>query len=285
MRVSGDIGCRPRRVWAAGLMDVVPERIDHATLGVAPLGTARVGRRPADARRRPAARARRRRAGHRGRAPRVPRRASPRCRRAMWGWTDDLELLPHRPRWALFGVAELDGEAALGFPEAVPRIAVEGWERFDARVPADVRDAVRRAPARPDPAVRGGPRHPADVPPRRLEVRQPRDGGRRTGRAARLGLPGRAAPWPTSWPGTCRSTTPGSRRAHEGVDHRRPPGRPRAPRRSTPTAGGTASSSCACSARLVQFGWEKAYGDDDELGWWVDRARRAGAAVTSPARA
>ena len=24
---------------------------------------------------------------------------------------------------------------------------------------------------------------------------------------------------------------------------------------------------------VVQFGWEKAYGDDDELGWWVDRAR------------
>ena len=24
---------------------------------------------------------------------------------------------------------------------------------------------------------------------------------------------------------------------------------------------------------LVQFGWEKALGDDDELGWWCDRAR------------
>ena len=23
---------------------------------------------------------------------------------------------------------------------------------------------------------------------------------------------------------------------------------------------------------LVQFGWEKALGDDDELGWWCDRA-------------
>ncbi|HZM39525.1 MAG TPA: hypothetical protein VFB94_10450, partial [Acidimicrobiales bacterium] len=28
---------------------------------------------------------------------------------------------------------------------------------------------------------------------------------------------------------------------------------------------------------LVQFGWEKALGDDAELGWWVERAR-AGAA-------
>jgi len=24
---------------------------------------------------------------------------------------------------------------------------------------------------------------------------------------------------------------------------------------------------------VVQFGWEKAFGDDDELGWWCDRAR------------
>jgi thiamine kinase-like enzyme len=27
---------------------------------------------------------------------------------------------------------------------------------------------------------------------------------------------------------------------------------------------------------LVQFGWEKALGDDDELGWWCERARDAG---------
>ena len=26
---------------------------------------------------------------------------------------------------------------------------------------------------------------------------------------------------------------------------------------------------------VVQFGWEKALGDDDELAWWVDRAARA----------
>jgi hypothetical protein len=27
----------------------------------------------------------------------------------------------------------------------------------------------------------------------------------------------------------------------------------------------------------VQFGWEKALGDTDELGWWADRAREGGA--------
>ena len=24
---------------------------------------------------------------------------------------------------------------------------------------------------------------------------------------------------------------------------------------------------------VVQFGWEKAYGDDDEFAWWLDAAR------------
>ena len=30
----------------------------------------------------------------------------------------------------------------------------------------------------------------------------------------------------------------------------------------------------------MQFGWEKALGDDDELAWWVDRARGHGAPVS-----
>jgi hypothetical protein len=30
---------------------------------------------------------------------------------------------------------------------------------------------------------------------------------------------------------------------------------------------------------LVQFGWEKALGDDDELGWWCDAARAGIAAL------
>ena len=30
-------------------------------------------------------------------------------------------------------------------------------------------------------------------------------------------------------------------------------------------------------AGLVVFGWEKALGDDDEFGWWCDRAREGAA--------
>ena len=30
---------------------------------------------------------------------------------------------------------------------------------------------------------------------------------------------------------------------------------------------------------LVQFGWEKAFGDDDEFSWWIDAARPGLAAL------
>ena len=35
MRFNGDVGCHPAQVWQAGLMDVVPHRIDHGVVGVA----------------------------------------------------------------------------------------------------------------------------------------------------------------------------------------------------------------------------------------------------------
>ena len=58
------------------------------------------------------------------------------------GGHDDLELLPHRLRWGWFGIAQLDGERELGFPEPVPRIALEGWQRFAERAPARLRAIV-----------------------------------------------------------------------------------------------------------------------------------------------
>ena len=36
------------------------------------------------------------------------------------------------------------------------------------------------------------------------------------------------------------------------------------------------SALCLLGA-LVEFGWEKALGDDAELGWWCDRAREGAA--------
>ena len=35
MRFNGDVGCHPLQLWASGLMDVLPERIDHGLVAVA----------------------------------------------------------------------------------------------------------------------------------------------------------------------------------------------------------------------------------------------------------
>src|SRR5947208_1900677 len=34
MRFNGDIGCKPAQVWQAGLMDVLPDRIEQGGVGV-----------------------------------------------------------------------------------------------------------------------------------------------------------------------------------------------------------------------------------------------------------
>ena len=282
MRVSGDIGCRPRRVWAAGLMDVVPERIDHATLGRRPLGP------------------------HGWGAALLMRDVGP-------------QLVPvgDEPVTEAAHLGFLDGIAALSpghvgldrRPRAAPAPLPLGVLRRRRRSTVRPRSASPRpSPASPPRAGTASPRgrRPTcatrSAPsgstrprcPRRSSTRRRRSStatgssatsapGPTDGWCCSTGPTRAGAPWPTSWPGTWRSTRPGF---PPGTRRSRPSptsGPPSSATASTPTAGGTASSSCACSARLVQFGWEKAYGDDDELGWWVDRAREGlRAAVTSP---
>ena len=102
MRVSGDVGCRPRRVWELGYMDLAPAVIDHATLGVAPWGRhgwgaailmrdvsgdlPELGDQPIDAE------------THAAFLDGIAALAAP-----LWGIEGELGLLPHRLRWAWFG--------------------------------------------------------------------------------------------------------------------------------------------------------------------------------------
>ena len=51
--------------------------------------------------------------------------------------------------------------------------------------------------------------------------------------------------------------------------------RARAPRRSTPSRGGTRQLALCLLGAVLQMGWEKALGDDDELAWWDERAADA----------
>jgi hypothetical protein len=190
----------------------------------------------------------------------------------LWGWEDDLDLLPHASRWAFFGTAMVEGERSLGFPEPVGRIAAEGWDRFDARAPDDVRGPLVELRADPQPlsdAVRATPQTFLHG-----DWKLGNLGTAEDGRVILLD-------W--AYPG-CGPV------AHElawylSLNHARFPAghtkestiddlRAALERRGVGTDGWWDEQVDLCLlGALVQFGWEKAYGDDTELGWWIARAR------------
>jgi hypothetical protein len=141
MRSHADVGCVPLRVWAAGLMDVAAEVIDHTVVGVAPdtergSGAAILMRDAA--------------------ADLVPIGDSPisaeqqatfldhlAAQSALfWGWRDDMGLLPYADRWRMFSRPFLEAERRRGWPEPIPQLAADGWERFAELAPRDVADGV-----------------------------------------------------------------------------------------------------------------------------------------------
>ncbi len=141
MRAAGDIGCIPRRVWEAGLMDLAPACIDHATVGVAPWGRNGWGAAilMRDVSRELIAD---------GAAPveehvhtSVIAHLAAWSAQA-WGWRDSVGLLRDGQRWEYFSPSSLQTEESLGFPEPVPRIALDGWHAFAQRVPAKVASVV-----------------------------------------------------------------------------------------------------------------------------------------------
>ncbi len=275
MRVSGDLGCRPRRVWAAGLMDLAPDLIDHAHLGVAPWGRngwgAALLMRDVSQELVPA-----------GDDP-VPEdwhlgflASSTGLAARTWGWEDDHGLLAPHLRWAWFGEVQLAGEADLGFPEAVPRIAFDGWARFEQRAPADVAAVVAelRRDTRPlADAVRTTPQcllhgdikfgnlgRSADGRTVLIDWTFPGEGPICHELAWYLSL--NRARLPIGH--TKASTIEAFRSSLEG--------------HGVPTDDWWERQLGLCLlGALVQFGWEKALGDGPdeaaELAWWVDAAR------------
>ena len=160
----------------------------------------------------------------------------------------------------------------MGFPEAVPRIAFEGWQRFAVRAPADIAgsiDELRRDPTPLSAALLQTPQtflhgdwklgnlgHGRDGRVVLLDWAYPGQGPVAHELTWYLAL--NRARLPVGH--TKESTTDDLRAALErhGVD----------------TAGWWEQQVALCRlGALVQFGWEKAYGDDEELGWWLDHAR------------
>jgi hypothetical protein len=271
MRVSGDLGCRPLRIWRAGLMDVAGDLVDHGVVGMA-AGDGRNGWGAALLLRDlhdelvPADDSPLTEAQHLAFLDHCAGMAA-----RFWGWRDDLGLLGYAERWAFFGQAAVAGERALGFPEAVPRIADEGWVRFATRVPGRLRDVVEELRRDPSPladALRTTPStflhgdwklgNLGTAPDGRtvlIDWAYPGEGPAAHELTWYLALNRSRLPL-----GHTKESTIG---AFEAALERH----------GVATAGWWERQLGLCLlGALVQFGWEKALGEEDELRWWCDRA-------------
>lgn len=270
MRFNGDVGCNPARVWAAGLMDVASDRIDHGVVGVA-AGLGRNGWGAAILMRDmsdemvPPGDGMLTMAQHGAFIDDMALLAA-----RTWGWRDTIDLVPLDTRWTWFNHASLAVEAERGWPEPVPKIAADGWLRFAERAPRDVFaaiDALRRDPGPLVDAMRHTPLSFVHG-----DWKLGNLGTAADGRTALID-------WTYPGEGPCcyelawylavnRARMPQSKEA--AIDRFAV-----ALRANGVETGGWFDTQMALGllAGLVVFGWEKALGDDDELAWWCARAR------------
>jgi Phosphotransferase enzyme family len=268
MRFGGDVGCHPVQVWAAGLMDVLPDRIDHGVVGVAG-GLGRNGwggailMRDLSAELVPA-----------GDEPLALDRhlafvedlAALSAR--MLGWQDDVGLMPLPNRWAWFNPACLAVEEEQGWPEPVPRIAQEGWARFAERVPPDVLHVVDDLRSDPSPLVTAVHETPTTFV--HGDWKLGNLGTAADGRTVLIDwtYPGEAPPcYELAWYLSInRARLPQSKEDAIGAYQAA------LQRHGVQTAGWFDRQVAVCLlGSFVIFGWEKALGDDEELAWWCDR--------------
>ena len=269
MRFCGDVGCKPLQVWASGLMDVLPEHIEHGVVAVAGglgrngWGAALLMRDLSDALV-PAGDEPLPLEQHLGHLDTMAALAA-----RTWGWKDDVGLVPFANRWAWFSEVTLDYERERGWPDPVPRIAGDGWSRFAERAPVAVHRLVQELRRDPQPIVSAVAITPWSF----------------VHGDWKLGNVGTAADGRTvliDW------TYPGSAPVCHDLGWYLSINRARLPHSKEDTIAALRAAlerhgvdtdgwwdrqlSVCLLGSLVQFGWEKALGDDDELGWWCDRA-------------
>jgi hypothetical protein len=270
MRFFHETSYIPLDVWRAGLMDVLPERIDHGMVGAAGglgrdgLGAALLMRDLGDVL--------------------VPAGDEPLSMQThlqlldglaalsahMWGWRDTVGLLPLSNRWLPFGDADLEAERQLGWPNLVPQIAAEGWVRFFERAPRDVRALVRDLRVNTWPLVDAVSTTPLTF--LHGDWKLGNLGVHADGRIALLDWT-YCGQGPICFELGWYLAINAARLPHTKEDAI-------GALRSALEAKGITTSewwerqlSLCLLGTLVIFGWEKALGSDDELEWWCDRAR------------
>jgi hypothetical protein len=268
MRVTGDVRCRPALVWSSGLLDVVPECIDPGMVGCA-VGLGRNGW------------------GAALLMPDVTPLLVPEgdapvpidqhlrfldhmaaLHAAFWTWEDTVGLLPPPARYSCFAPSIHTRELERPEPDRVPLIAHDGWLRFRERVP-DLAVPVLALADDPSPLLDAL----ATTPHCFLhgDWKLGNLGSHPDGRTILLdwAVPGRGAPCSElAWYlALNRARIPQSKEASIAAY------------RGALERYGVATGDwwdrqlpLALLGGLVQFGWEKALGDDDELAWWCGHA-------------
>lgn len=274
MRTFGDIGPRPLLVWQAGLMDIAPDLIEHGTVGVAGglgrhgWGAAILMRDLTDNMVPPGDDV-------------IPIEQHLRfidhlagLSARAWGWHDDVGLLPYSTRWHMFDDRMVDAERDRGFPDIVPKIAGDGWQRFGVRAPTHVRDVIDALKHDSGALVSALRTTPSTF----------LHGDLKFGNMGAL-PDGRTVLIDWSYPGegpVCHDLAwylainaarmPSSMSKEDTIDALQSA----LVRHGIAVEGWWQRQVALCLlGGLVQFGWEKAFGDDTEFHWWCDRARDA----------
>ncbi|HEY3725118.1 MAG TPA: aminoglycoside phosphotransferase [Acidimicrobiia bacterium] len=266
-RACGDVGPWTVRIWSSGLLDHVPDGIDHTYAGAActgrdgavlmhdvgpwlvPEGDVPVAE-----------------ADHLAFLDRLAA-----LHASFWGWTDDVGLLPLANRFFMFGPWMVACEEALDFPELVPVIARDGWVRLRELAPA-MSAVLEPLTVDPSPLVEALESTPLTFV--HGDTKTGNLGRHPDGRVILIdwALPGRSA--------GCLE-----------LAHYLALNRSRIPSRFTPEATIAAyrdalerhgidtapwwerQLALSLLGIMVQLGWEKALGPPDDLAWWQTHVR------------
>ncbi len=270
MRVTGDTVYRTYRIWRSGVMDAVPDCIDHTVVGMALEGSgpeAVLGILMRDV-------------GDRLVPPGDTVLAMDQHLRfvdhlaalsaAFWGWQDPIGLTTMPQRLRFFAPANIAPELARPDPDEVLTFASLGWDRLAERAPA-VHALLAAVHRRPEPLCRALAATPVTF--LHGDWKLGNLGSHPDGRTILLdwAYPGSGpACWDLAWilalnrarlPESKEDTIAAFQAAlrQHGVQ----------------TDGWFDRQLRLCLFGMAAtMGWEKALGDDDELGWWVEQAER-----------
>jgi len=283
MRAIGDHVHRPYLVWRAGIMDQLPACIDHAVVAMEVSGEGddaelSVLMRDIGAYLVPEGDTVVPDAQHERFVDHLAQLSA-----AFWGWPDTVGgLTTMAERLRLFHPATVQRELAVVDPPGTIVAADTGWRRLPERAPRLAR--VARA-LHDHPEVLTGPLAATPVTLLHGDWKMGNLGSHPDGRTILIdwSIPGSGPPcWDLCWylainrarlPETKEATIARFREALE--------------RQGASTAGwfGTQLDLCLIGT-MATLGWEKALGDDDELGWWerrvLDGAARQGLDLPPP---